>query len=117
MLPADFAAAVGDRLPALDVHVMVAVTQTNPPRVYYRQLDGTAGGVTVSVRVSRSDILDGLASTSRSRTNGANTTRFVRFVTPSNYEVVVQASGPTTLTPSLAVMRGLSADHRLLALS
>jgi hypothetical protein len=117
VLPVPFVAAVAGRLPTLAVHVMVAVTQTNPPRVYYRQLDGTTDRVAVSVRVTRSDIMDGLASTSSSRIAGGSTDRFVRFVTPTNYEVVVEASGPTPQTPSLAAMRHLSADPRLLDVS
>ncbi len=117
VLPAAFVAAVAGRLPTVVVRVMVTVTQTNPPRVYYRQLDGSADGVVVTVRVTRSDILDGLASTSRSRTTGPTTERFVRLVTPSNYEVVVEVSGLTAHTPPLALLRSLSADPRLVAAS
>ncbi|HEU5267132.1 MAG TPA: hypothetical protein VFU35_10555 [Jatrophihabitans sp.] len=116
-VPSAFLAAVIDRLPAAVVSRIVAVTQTNPPRVYFRRLDATADSLQISVRVTRSDILDGLGPVSESRTRAGTTSRFVRFVTPANYEVVVEMSGPSNRTPPLTLLHALAADPRLLTLT
>jgi hypothetical protein len=117
-LPSAFVRAVSRYAPNLVVRHTVAVTQTNPPRVYYREFDATdrSGDLLLSVQVSRSDIMDGLGSTNYTRTAVQLTWRFVRYVTPENYEVVVEASGPTRRTAPLAVLRALAADPALLSL-
>jgi hypothetical protein len=65
----------------------------------------------------QSDILDGLEDTSRTTTSRGSTDNFVLVITPDNYEVAVQARGPASKTPSLAQLRALAADVRLVALS
>jgi hypothetical protein len=74
-LPAASVRAVHRYIPRVVVQDTIAVTQTNPPRVYYRQLDATNtdGDLLLSLQVTRSDILDGLGSTNYSR-SAANLT-------------------------------------------
>ena len=116
-LPRPFIDAMADHLPNAVTRDPLAVTQTNPPRVYFRRLAASVGDVIFSVQVTRSDILDGLASTSREWSWADLSWRFVRVVTPDGYEVVVEAYGPSSRIASIATLRALAADPRLLALS
>jgi hypothetical protein len=116
-LPAGVLAAVTEYLPGNVAFRKIAVTQTDPLRVYYRRLDVASGGVRLSVWLRQSDILDGLEATSRTSSSRGATDNFVLVITPDNYEVAVQAKGPATKTPSLAELRALAADVRLVALS
>jgi hypothetical protein len=115
-LPVEFVAAVTEYLPGAFAQRKIVVTQTNPLRVYFRRVDVAAGEVTLTMRVTRSNILDGLGATSRTRSSAGATSSFIRLITPENYEVAIQANGPADRTPSLAALRALAADPRLLAL-
>ncbi|MEO8889362.1 MAG: hypothetical protein ABI429_08780, partial [Jatrophihabitantaceae bacterium] len=117
LLPPQLIAAVRQYLPGTAGYRTIAVAQTDPLRVYFRRLDVTSGPVKLTVRLTQSDIMDGLESTSYTRSADGRTTSFVRLITAANYDVTIQAQGPARRTPSVAMLRSLAADLRLLALA
>jgi hypothetical protein len=115
-LPTQAVAALQRLLPAATVRSKIAVTQTNPLRIYFRQLHATDGPVDVLVRITRSNILDGLEANERVWTATARRIAFVRVITADEYEVEVQLSAPLSQPSPIGLARALAADSALLTL-
>ena len=115
-LPGAVVAALHRLLPRAVVRSKIAVTQTNPPRIYFRQVRAGDGSTDVVVRIVRSNILDGLEATERVWTSPTRSFAFVRVITSDEYEVAVELSVPLARSSPLALARRLAADSALLAL-
>ncbi len=113
-LPTPVVAALHRLLPDAIVHSTIAITQTNPRRIYFRQLHASDGPTDVLVRITRSNILDGLEATERVWTVATRRLAFVRVITADEYEVEVQLSAPLSGRPPIRLARALAADSALL---
>lgn len=116
-LSAHFLDAAHQLLPTAVAVSSVSVTQTNPLRVYFRQLRATAGTFAVSIRVTRSSILDGLEPTVTSRVSADRFFAFVRVVTSDQYEIEVRLAGPARQHPPISLVRALANNPSLRSIS
>lgn len=96
-----------------------SVIQTDPVRLYYRQLTVTSEQVQLIIIVSRAD--RAAAADSRptvvAQATGDAAFAYVRIRTPDGFLVQVQFTGPPGQDPPTAQARELAADPRLRVLS
>lgn len=118
-LPLEFLHVVAQAVPGLTVTSAERVTQTNPLRVYYRELAASDGQRTLTVVVIRNNLLAWLKNSQSIARSGADRIEFVRRSVGSTlggYAISVELREPLTdPAEALANLSSLALDHRLLA--
>lgn len=115
-LPAGVLAAIRSYLPHARVGSETTVVQSDPRRLYFRQLDASADNITVVLRISRTARSPTLGPTQATDRLPGQSIGYVRTVTGDGFVVEVRFTGLPAYRPPMTDIRALAADPRLLAL-